>query len=143
MKSGKAIVIILVIVLVLVGVFLGLNYYFTRSGSQLSDDLKDQKHYKILSMTANKGSLEVEYYFILNNENKVIQTRIVEIGYTEDELNKAYNNSLALEAVNFDAKKDGNQLIYSTTLYNGKTADEIKTQYQNNSNYKNVIIKEK
>ena len=138
MRKGK-IKIILVIMLIVIIVLIGLYYYFTRWGTGLSSSMKKQMHYKILYITAN-NNIKGEYYFILDKNGKVTQTRATESGYSSEELEKQFSIYTNMQPLYFDVEKNQNSLIYSTTKENGKTADEIKNEY-NNSVFSDVSLK--
>lgn len=141
MKNGKIVAKILIAILVLVVIFIGVYYFLAMRGINMPSNMKKDLYYKIVYITgSNKSNINFEYYCILDKDGKVIQTRALEKGYDSKELEERYSIFNNTKPLNFDAEKSENTLIYSTNVNNGKTISELKDQYQNNSNYSNVII---
>lgn len=141
MKSSKILTVILVMIAIIVVGFFALNYYFTRSGIKMPEGWNDQRYYRILYMSATKNTLDVKYYFILDKDGKVIETRILETGNI-DELVTEANFISKFTPINYDVEQKDNSFVYSTTVFNGKTTDEVKSSFNNveDSIIKNIVF---
>lgn len=144
--NRKFLIILVIIVALLVGLFL-LYKYITRNQSQISEAMLYSKDYTIVYISANNNDNSnkgIEEYLIVDSNKKVVETRQVLIGYTDTELQNMYNSYIGntKNMISFDASIRDKKLILTTGIYNGKTADEVVSLFTNNSNYKDVIVKE-
>lgn len=139
----KVSIIILIVIIVALCVFWGLNSYFHRDSVKEPTGLSDQKHYKILYMSATKNSLNLEYFFILDSNEKVIETRISETG-SPDKIAEEANLISKFTNIDFDLVQTNQSFIYSTTSFNDKTIDEVKSNFNDvkESVIKNIEFKE-
>lgn len=141
MPKKKAIIVLVIIFTVIIGLIL-LAKYIARNPNPISKDLKNQKNYSIVYIHADAGNISIEDYLIVNNDKKVIDTREILIGYNSDELNQKYNSYNTSSPVYYNVQIRENRLIYSTTIYNGRSSDDIVKLYKENSNYSNVKVNE-
>jgi hypothetical protein len=145
MKISRKFIIlpILAIIIIALTYFIFKSYQHSGGANPLDEAMKYKQDYSILYISGTTNdNIQIEEYFIVNSDEKVVEERKILIGYTDESLNSQYN---ALK--NFDNKSiynvkiNGKSLIYSSTVFNGKTIDQVIETFTS-GNYKNLIIKE-
>ncbi|MDD2377175.1 MAG: hypothetical protein PHD15_06595 [Clostridia bacterium] len=100
--------------------------------------LDDTKGYTIEDEA--ESTITREYILILNKDNKVIDVRAKETGYSIEGLEQQYNKLIGINNLFTNLSIQNNSLYYNTNFLNGNTLEEIQKSLSSQPNYKYTVL---
>lgn len=134
------ILISLILVFVILGGIFYLEWKSIRATEEVVKDFDIQRGYKTFQMSIENDGILTESFFITTKDDKVVDTRIIESGYSEEELEYRYIDVSGFVILYYNIEKGENFLKYNDNMYNGKYIDEIMTEKR--KEFPNMIIRE-
>lgn len=117
------------------------TYDMKNTVNPLNDIIKNKKNYQILYISCNTSNdLFMEHYFIVL-DNKVVHERISIKGYSQEEMENLSKNINNNQNDIYDAKINGDLIIYSQVGNITRNVNEVINSF-NNGSYTNVNIKQ-
>ncbi len=147
MKS-KAFLVVITILIIIIAIllFFTLNNVLNKNNGDNQDEIdKSNAIANTLSLSIirinydlkySDDTINREYTLILNKDGKVIDTRVKEKGYSNENLQKQYNNIKLNTPFNTNVSIKDTYLYYNTNFLNGNTVEEVTNSLKSLSNYK-------
>lgn len=144
MEKRKLLFIVIIVLCILLISVLGyftFQWFMTSPVNPMSDEMKVKKNYEIVYVYFNNKNIIEEYYMIINNDKTIVDTRIIESGYVDSQIEERYTSIKNISIFNSNIEKTNESISYNSSINNGKPVDEIVTIYKNNSILTNFIEK--
>lgn len=117
-------------------------YYKPSAQNKAIRETYIERYYKVIKIEAKEGELNNIYTIITTKDDRIIDTRIVKEGYTDNNIENAYSDLLEMGTIIYNIEKINDVIKYNSSLDNGKMINDVLKKYQNSPKLENVNIRE-
>ena len=129
----------IILAIILAGV-LYLEWKSTIAKEEIVKNFDTLRGYKVFQLSSGSDKIKKIMFFITNSKDIVVDTRIVETGYENDEIEDRYNELNSFLRLVYNVEKNEDYIIYNDNIYNSKSVHDIIKE--NKKDDPNLIVRE-
>lgn len=129
----------IILAIILAGV-LYLEWKSTIAKEEIVKNFDALRGYKVFQLSSGTDKIKKIMFFITNSKDIVVDTRIVETGYENDEIEDRYNELNSFLMLVYNVEKNEDYIIYNDNIYNSKSVHDIIKE--NKKDDPNLIVRE-
>ena len=129
----------IILAIILAGV-LYLEWKSTIAKEEIVKNFDTLRGYKVFQLSSGTDKIKKIMFFITNSKDIVVDTRIVETGYENDEIEDRYNELNSFLMLVYNVEKNEDYIIYNDNIYNSKSVHDIIKE--NKKDDPNLIVRE-
>ena len=129
----------IILAIILAGV-LYLEWKSTIAKEEIVKKFDTLRGYKVFQLSSGTDKIKKIMFFITNSKDIVVDTRIVETGYENDEIEDRYNELNSFLMLVYNVEKNEDYIIYNDNIYNSKSVHDIIKE--NKKDDPNLIVRE-
>lgn len=129
----------IILAIILAGV-LYLEWKSTIAKEEIVKNFDTLRGYKVFQLSSGNDKIKKIMFFITNSKDIVVDTRIVETGYENDEIEDRYNELNSFLMLVYNVEKNEDYIIYNDNIYNSKSVHDIIKE--NKKDDPNLIVRE-
>ena len=129
----------IILAIILAGV-LYLEWKSTIAKEEIVKNFDTLRGYKVFQLSSGTDKIKNIMFFISNSKDIVVDTRIVETGYENDELEDRYDELNSFLMLVYNVEKNEDYIIYNDNIYNSKSVHDIIKE--NKKDDPNLIVRE-
>ena len=129
----------IILAIILAGV-LYLEWKSTIAKEEIVKNFDTLRGYKVFQLSSGTDKIKKIMFFITNSKDIVVDTRIVETGYENDEIEDRYNELNSFLRLVYNVEKNEDYIIYNDNIYNSKSVHDIIKE--NKKDDPNLIVRE-
>lgn len=114
----------IILAIILAGV-LYLEWKSTIAKEEIVKNFDTLRGYKVFQLSSGTDKIKKIMFFITNSKDIVVDTRIVETGYENDEIEDRYNELNSFLMLVYNVEKNEDYIIYNDNIYNSKSVHDI------------------
>ena len=129
----------IILAIILAGV-LYLEWKSTIAKEEIVKNFDTLRGYKVFQLSSGNDKIKKIMFFITNSKDIVVDTRIVETGYENEEIEDRYNELNSFLMLVYNVEKNEDYIIYNDNIYNSKSVHDIIKE--NKKDDPNLIVRE-
>ena len=129
----------IILAIILAGV-LYLEWKSTIAKEEIVKNFDTLRGYKVFQLSSGPDKIKKIMFFITNSKDIVVDTRIVETGYENEEIEDRYNELNSFLMLVYNVEKNEDYIIYNDNIYNSKSVHDIIKE--NKKDDPNLIVRE-
>lgn len=129
----------IILAIILAGV-LYLEWKSTIAKEEIVKNFDTLRGYKVFQLSSGTDKIKKIMFFITNSKDIVVDTRIVETGYENGEIEDRYNELNSFLMLVYNVEKNEDYIIYNDNIYNSKSVHDIIKE--NKKDDPNLIVRE-
>ena len=129
----------IILAIILAGV-LYLEWKSTIAKEEIVKNFDTLRGYKVFQLSSGTDKIKKIMFFITNSKDIVVDTRIVETGYENDEIEDIYIELNSFLMLVYNVEKNEDYIIYNDNIYNSKSVHDIIKE--NKKDDPNLIVRE-
>lgn len=129
----------IILAIILAGV-LYLDWKSTIAKEEIVKKFDTLRGYKVFQLSSGTDKIKKIMFFITNSKDIVVDTRIVETGYEDNESEDRYDELNSFLMLVYNVEKNEDYIIYNDNIYNSKSVHDIIKE--NKKDDPNLIVRE-
>lgn len=129
----------IILAIILAGV-LYLEWKSTIAKEEIVKKFDTLRGYKVFQLSSGTDKIKKIMFFITNSKDIVVDTRIVETGYEDNESEDRYDELNSFLMLVYNVEKNEDYIIYNDNIYNSKSVHDIIKE--NKKDDPNLIVRE-
>lgn len=134
------ILISLIILAIILGGIFYLDWKSIRATEEIIKDFDKERGYKVFQLSADNDGILTETFFITTKDDIVLDARIIETGYSKEELEYKYIDISGFLIMVYNVEKGEDYLVYNDNIYNSMSVHDIIKEYKKDNS--NLIVRE-
>lgn len=130
----------LIILAIILGGIFYLDWKSIRATEEIIKDFDKERGYKVFQLSADNDGILTETFFITTKDDIVLDARIIETGYSKEELEYKYIDISGFLIMVYNVEKGEDYLVYNDNIYNSMSVHDIIKEYKKDNS--NLIVRE-